>query len=603
MTVDKALRLHGAGASIRKRLLDLPVQPHMQDWHRARQSFSWDQARRAMGVEPGGTFNIAQLALDRHAEGPHGDRVAVRWLGADGRSERMSYRDLLERSNQFANVLAAAGLQRGDTLFVLLPRARGLVAAVFGALKLGLIVAPLHPQLGPEPLLTRLTLGSCRTLLTTGDLAHSLVAPLCAHLPGLEQVLTLGGDASAVGDVGAAESGTEMVDLEPLLLDASAQFSAEPTAVDQLAMLHFTSGVAGKPRGVLHAHEAALSLWMTAHLALDLHADDVYWCSVDPGDFGGLSYGVIAPLLHGVTVVLDEAGFDPAHGCDVLQQQGVTVWTTTPTVIHQLMRAGPALVRRHRFPRLRLVTSAGDALSAQAVWWGLEALGVPIHDQWWQTESGAIMIANTPAQDIKPGAMGRPLPGVDAFVVLRLPGGGVTVVDAPEAEGELAWRSAWPSMFRGYLGEDAAYRRCFATATVGELYLTGDLVRRDADGCYWFLGHARDLIKSAGHSIAPLEVESVLATHPAVSEVAVIGRPDPVLGEAALAFVVLVPGYVASQALRSELLAYALQRLGPLNAPHVLEFASQLPHARDGKLMRRLVRMQALGGCPGSIAF
>jgi len=591
MTSVPVLRLHGADERIRKRVGELVVEPHLLDWDSACATFRWDQARRAMGVLPDGALNLAQLALDRHADGPHGDRVAVRWLGADGRRQRITYRDLRERSNRFANVLELAGLRHGDTLFVLAPRLPALVAAVLGGFKAGLVVAPLHPQLGPEPLATRLERGGCRVLLTTEALYRSSVQPLRARLPGLEQVLLVGEGP----DTGAAMPPEGTMDLAPLLREVSAQFTAPPTAPEQLALLQFTSGATGRPKGVLHAHQAALSLWMTGHQALDLRDGDVVWCTAEPGDFGGLGHGVITPLLHGVTVVLDEAGFDPARGYDILQQQGVTVWVTTPMAIRQLMHAGPALQVPHRCPRLRLVTSFGEALGAQPVWWGLEALGLPIHDQWWQTESGAVMIANTPGLDIKPGAMGRPLPGVEAFVVLRRPGGGVEVLCTPEAEGELALRSGWPSLFRGYLGEDAGYRHCFARTTAGELYLTGDCVRRDADGYYWFTGHAQDLIRSGGQSIAPREVEAVLVDHPAVRDAAAIGRPDPVLGEAVEVFVTLNPGCTASDALRVELLAHARQWLGPMAAPHRLEFASHLPYTRDGRLMRRLVRLQALG--------
>lgn len=585
-----ALRFHGGDERIRKRLQDLAVPPHLRDLDAARSGFSWDLARRAMDLGPGGTLNIAQLAVDRHADGALGDRVAVRCLGADGRSQRITYRDLRDRSNRLAHVLTAAGLSPGDTLFVLTPPLPLLLDAVFGALKAGLVVALLDPLLGPEALATRLRLGYCRRLLTTPALYRSSVSALRADLPALEQVLLVGGPepgAPADPPVGA-------LDLEPLLRRAPAAFTAPPTAPESLALLHFTSGAGGQPKGALLAHQAALSLWMTAHHALDLHAGDVFWCSASPGDFGGLNLGLLAPLLHGVTVVLDEARFEPARCYDTLQRQGVTVWTTTPTHIRQLMRAGPALAGRHRFPRLRLITSFGSTLDAHAVWWGLAALGLPIHDQWAQTESSAVLIANTPGQDIKPGAMGQALPGVDAFVVLRRPGDGVEVLDTPEAVGELALRSAWPSMFRGYLGEEAGYRRCFAGSPVGPLFLTGDLVRRDAEGYYWFLGDAQDSIMSAGHSVAPVEVEAVLRAHPGVAEAAVVGRPDPVLGQAVGAFVTLAPGHAASDALRAELLADALRKLGPTLAPRWLEFASGLPHARDGRLMRRLVRLQAV---------
>jgi acetyl-CoA synthetase len=256
-----------------------------------------------------------------------------------------------------------------------------------------------------------------------------------------------------------------------------------------------------------------------------------------------------------------------------------------------LMKAGPELARRYRFPKLRFIASVGEPLNPEAVWWGQEVLGLPIHDNWWQTETGAIMIANTAAMDIKPGSMGKPLPGVEASVVRRQPDGSITVIEAPDVEGELALKRGWPSMFRGYLGQEERYRKCF----VGNWYLSGDLVKRDADGYYWFVGRADDVIKSAGHLIGPFEVESTLMEHPAVAEAGVIGKPDPLVGEVVKAFVCLKAGFEPTDELRSELLAHARVRLGAAVAPKEIAFAASLPHTRSGKIMRRLLKARELG--------
>ena len=587
-------RLHGSDDRIRKRLQGMAVQPHLLDWDAACRDFSWDQARQAMHGLPGGALNLGYEAVDRHADSPYGERVAIRWLGADGRSLRLSYRDLRDRSNRFANVLVDAGLQRGDRLFILAPRLPELYVAVIGALKAGLVVAPLYSAFGPEPVATRVQLGAGRAMLTTPSLYRRKVAPVRAQMPSLERVFLIeeAGEGGADADGGWPEA-TQA--LGPLMSAASTQFQTVLTRPDDLALLHFTSGTTGRPKGAMHVHEAALTHWMTGRHALDLHQGDVFWCTADPGWVTGMSYGILAPLLHGVTMVVDEAEFDAARWYDILEQQGVTVWYTAPTAIRMLMKVGPELLTRHRFPRLRFVASVGEPLNPQAVWWGQEQLGLPIHDNWWQTETGGIMIANTPSLDIKPGSMGKPLPGVQALVLGRLPDGGVEVISSPQADGELALRSGWPSMFRGYLGEDQRYRKCFASTAQGEIYLTGDLVKRDAEGYYWFVGRADDVIKSAGHLIGPFEVESTLMEHPAVAEAAVIGKPDPVVGETVKAFVTLKPGFDASDTLRRALLAHARTRLGPAVAPKELDFASQLPHTRSGKIMRRLVKAQELG--------
>jgi acetyl-CoA synthetase len=317
----------------------------------------------------------------------------------------------------------------------------------------------------------------------------------------------------------------------------------------------------------------------------------VYWCTADPGWVTGTSYGIVAPLLHGVTSLVDEGEFDAERWYRTLQDQRVTVWYTAPTAIRMLMKAGPEAAHRYRFPQLRFIASVGEPLNPEAVWWAQEVLGLPIHDNWWQTETGGIMIANTPAQDIKPGSMGRPLPGVDALIVRRSAGGAIEIVDQPDVQGELALRTGWPSMFRGYLGQDERYRKCFA----GDLYLSGDLARRDADGYFWFVGRADDVIKSAGHLIGPFEVESALMEHHAVAEAGVIGKPDAVVGETVKAFVLLKSGFEPSEALRMELLGHARKRLGAAVAPKEIAFVDSLPHTRSGKVMRRLLKARELG--------
>ena len=365
----------------------------------------------------------------------------------------------------------------------------------------------------------------------------------------------------------------------------------EETTAEDPALLHFTSGTTGTPKGALHVHGAVAMHYLTGLYALDLHQDDIFWCTADPGWVTGMSYGVITPLLHGVTSIADEAEFDAERWYRILQDEAVTVWYTAPTAIRMLIKAGPELAAQYRFPHLRFIASVGEPLNPEAVWWGKRVLGLPIHDNWWQTETGGIMIANTPAFDIKPGSMGRPLPGVDAHIVHRNDDGTVSLIDEPGVEGELALESGWPSMFRGYLHEDARYRKCFSD----NLYLTGDLAKRDSDGYYWFVGRADDVIKSAGHLIGPFEVESALTSHPAVAEAAVIGKPDPTVGEMVKAFVLLKDGFTAGEDLRLQLLGHARKRLGATVAPKEIEFVDTLPHTRSGKIMRRLLKARELG--------
>ena len=420
--------------------------------------------------------------------------------------------------------------------------------------------------------------------MTTDTLYARKVAKIMNKLPTLKHVLL-------VGEGGAAVDFPGTLDLR-LLMDAAADaFDIVRTTAEDPALLHFTSGTTGTPKGAIHVHDAVVMHYMTGKYALDFHPEDVFWCTADPGWVTGTSYGIIAPLLHGVTSIIDEGDFDVEHWYRILQDHEVTVWYTAPTAIRMLMKAGAELARNYRFPKLRFVASVGEPLNPEAVWWGQEVLGLPIHDNWWQTETGGIMIANTPAMDIKPGSMGLPLPGVEAFVVRREEDGAVALVDEADVEGELALKRGWPSMFRGYLNQEERYRKCFA----GDLYLTGDLVRRDADGYYWFVGRADDVIKSAGHLIGPFEVESALMEHPAVAEAGVIGKPDEIVGEVVKAFVSLKREYETSEALRLELLGHARKRLGAAVAPKEIAFVASLPRTRSGKIMRRLLKARELG--------
>ncbi|MDA8438769.1 MAG: AMP-binding protein, partial [Propionibacterium sp.] len=334
----------------------------------------------------------------------------------------------------------------------------------------------------------------------------------------------------------------------------------------------------------------------TSRMVLDLHPGETYWCTADPGWVTGTSYGVIAPLLHGVTSIVDDGEFDAERWYSILAEHHVSVWYTAPTAIRMLMKSGDELAHTHGLPSLRFIASGGEPLNPEAVWWGKQTLGLPIHDNWWQTETGGIMIANTPAMPIKPGSMGRPLPGIEAAIVRRVDGAVEPV--AVDEEGELALRRGWPSMMRGYLGDDDRYRRCF----VGDWYLTGDLARRDADGYFWFVSRADDVIKSAGHLIGPFEVESALLQHPAVAEAAVIGVPDDLVGEVVRAFVSLKPGIAPGATLHRDIIAHARKRLGAAVAPKEIDFLPTLPRTRSGKIMRRLLKARALGLPEGDLS-
>jgi acetyl-CoA synthetase len=574
--------------TILKRPGEAIVPPNLVDYEQACAEFTWDGARRELDGLPGGLgLNIAHEAVDRHTSASCAERVALRCLGRQGEVRDITYRELRDSTNRFANTLDGLGVRAGQRVFVLLGRVPDLPIVVLGALKLGAVVCPLFSAFGPEPIRQRLDRGDGRVLVTTETLYRRKVEQLRGVLPQLEHVLL----------AGAGDTAPETIDLEKALAAASPVYEIPPTSRDAMALLHFTSGTTGAPKGAIHVHDAVVAHLATGRFALDLHPDDVYWCTADPGWVTGMSYGIISPLTHGVTSVIDEREFDARRWYQTLQDQRVTVWYTSPTAVRMLMKAGPEVAGEFDLSALRFVASVGEPLNPEAVVWGSDVLGLPIHDNWWQTETGGIMIANYAAVDIKPGSMGRPLPGVEAAILRQDANGDVIVRDGeliecgPCEEGELALRPGWPSMFRGYLHDDERYQRCFR----GGWYLTGDLASRDADGCFWFVGRGDDMIKSAGHLIGPFEVESALMEHPAVAEAGVIGKPDPVAGELVKAFVVLQAGQVASDELRLDLIGLGRKRLGAALAPKEIAFVDDLPKTRSGKIMRRLLRARDLG--------
>jgi len=558
------------------------VAPNLADYERVRADFSWEAARRELDGLPGGRgLNIAHEAVDRHVDHGRGDRLALLWLGKDGDSRRLTYRALAAETNRFANVLRSLGVGKGDRVFALTPRIPELYVACLGTLKNASVFSPLFSAFGPEPIAARVGAGRGKVLVTTDVLYKRKVASIRSSLPALEHVLLVRTTASPLPE------GTR--DLRELLSAASERFEIPPTDPEDMALLHFTSGTTGKPKGAVHVHAAVVAHHATGKLALDLHPEDVFWCTADPGWVTGTSYGIIAPLTHGIVNVVDEADFDAERWYGILRDQRISVWYTAPTAVRMMMRVGAAMARRFETPALRFIASVGEPLNPEAVLWGQEAFGLPIHDNWWQTETGGIMIANFASMDIRPGSMGRPLPGVEAAVVRRSERG-VEVVPAGE-EGELALARGWPSMFRGYLDDDERYRKCFA----GDWYLTGDLARQDDAGYFWFVGRADDVIKSSGHLIGPFEVESALLEHPAVAEAGVIGKPDPIAMEIVKAFVSLKPGYQPGEALERELLGFARTRLGAAVAPKEIAIVASLPRTRSGKIMRRLLKARELG--------
>ena len=565
------------------------TDPHLLDYEKIRASFSWDNVTSELsGLPDRKGLNIAHEAVDRQAESHLKDTVALRFIHKDRSFSDYTYSDLQQQTSKFANVLKKLGVQKGERIFALTGRIPELYITALGTLKSTAVFCPLFSVFGPEPILQRLKKGDASVLLTTSLLFEKKVKQLLEQLPSLRYVI-LSDATEPVSD--------KILSYSKLMEQADTEFIIPETSPEDLALLHFTSGTTGMPKGALHVHKAVLTHYITGKYVLDFHEGDVFWCTADPGWVTGTSYGIIAPLVNGVTSIIDEEEFDAARWYSILEEHKVTIWYTAPTAIRRLMRMDIKRLENYNLENLRIILSVGEPLQAEAVIWGEKTFGIPILDNWWQTETGGIMIANYPSMKVKPGSMGKPLPGVEV-AISEVKDNQIQLLTEPDLQGHLVLKKGFPSLFRGYLHEEERYNKCF----IGEWYLSGDLAKKDADGYFWFVGRADDIIKTSGHLVGPFEVESTLMRHPMVAEVAVIGKPEPTIGELVKAFVVLKSGNVPNEETKMNIMGFARKELGPAVAPKEIEFVENIPKTRSGKILRRLLKARELGLPEGDIS-
>ena len=557
---------------------EIAVKPNLDHRYVLGGDFDWTQMEKELGIQRHEELNLAYLAIDRHAASSRRDKVALFWEGKNGETESYTFGQLSTLTSKFANALAGMGVAKGDRVFTFMERIPELYIAIFGGLKLGAIVGPLFADFGPDPVKDRLEDSGAKVLVTSPTL-RARIASILPELPELKHVIVAGRDSQhslQAGDISYYEA----------MDSASAHFPDIRTGASDYSIMHYTSGTTGKPKGAALIHLAAIQQYATGKWVLDFHEDDIYWCTADPGWVTGTSYGMSAPWTNGVTQVICEGGFRASAWYSLIEKYKVTVWYTAPTALRMLMKAGEKVVEQHDLSSLRHICSVGEPLNPEAIIWGQKVFKQAIHDNWWQTETGAILIANYPFMTVRPGSMGRPIPGITAAII----DDNYTEVP-PGEEGNLAIRPGWPSMFKTYWNNDELYQSRFQKGW----YITGDRARQDADGYFWFVGRADDVINTAGHLVGPFEVESVLIEHPAVAEAGVIGKPDPIAMEVVKAFVSLKDGYEPTPELRRELTQLARRKLAAAAAPREIEFIDSLPKTRSGKIMRRLLKAKELG--------
>ena len=496
-------------------------------------------------------------------------------------SKDFTFNDLEVDSNRFANLLAGSGFQKGDIFFTFLPKLPEQFISFLGGLKLQLIVGTLFSNFGDEALVERLQ--GAKGIITRKSLLKRVLKAR-ERLPALQTIL--------VSDL-AEDQDKHILSYARLMEKSNTNFSTPTTSAETPAVLHYTSGSTAKPKGVLHVHGGIVAHSQSAREILQLNDDEIFWCTADQGWVTGTTYGISGPWSLGVTQMHYGGGYDPRAWFQLLEREKVSIWYTAPTALRMLMREDEDMLRQYKLDALKYIFSVGEPLNPEVLHWGRRVLARDIHDTWFQTETGSIMIANHPGMPIKPGSMGKPLNGIQAVIVSDE--GKVQKVNTP---GNLCLKPGWPSMFVTYLNNEEVYRERFRHG----YYFTGDMAQQDEEGYFWFLGRSDDVINTAGHLVSPFEVESSLLELKEVAESGVIGAPDDILFEKVVAFVVLRPPHEWSDELDLKMRLHISNRISSMAAPQEIRPVESLPKNKSGKIMRRVLKAWYLGQDSGDLS-
>lgn len=540
---------------------------NLQDYTETYRNFDWSEVEKTFTWSETGKVNMAYECIDKHVDQGRGDKVALHYQD-EQRTESYTFTEMKDRSNQAANVLKdKANVNKGDRVFIFMPRTPELYFAFMGILKLGAIVGPLFEAFMEKAVTDRLENSEAKVIITTNTLLPRIPVD---QLPHLETVVVVDDDVDG-----------NYVDFNHEMKAASTDFDMEWLNLDDGLILHYTSGSTGQPKGVLHEQRAMMVHYISGKYVLDIQEDDVYWCTADPGWVTGTSYGVFSPWLNGARNCIVGGRFSPEAWYKMIEDFKVTIWYTAPTALRMLMSAGDDVIKNYDLSSLRSILSVGEPLNPEVIKWAKDVYGLRVLDTWWMTETGGHMIVNYPTMDMKLGSMGKPLPGIEAAIVddqgNELPANRM---------GNLAIKKGWPSMMVAIWKNPEKYDSYF----IGDWYVSGDSAYKDEDGYFWFQGRVDDVIMTAGERVGPFEVESKLVEHEAVAEAGVIGKPDRVRGEIIKAFVALKDGYEPSDDLKEDIRQFVKKGLAAHAAPREIEFKDKLPKTRSGKIMRRVLK-------------
>ncbi|NJP05496.1 MAG: acetate--CoA ligase [Chloroflexaceae bacterium] len=557
----------------------------------------------------GGKTNIIYNAIDRHVKTWRRNKLALIWEGEDGTLRTYSYHLLNREVSKIANVLKSMGVKKGDIVTIYLPRIPELPLCMLACAKIGAMHSVVYGGFSVEALADRIDDSKSRVLITadSGFMRGKFVElkkiadEAIARTPSVQTCIVVRRTGQDIN----MESGRDLWLHDLLALPiASAHCETEPMDAEDPLFILYTSGTTGRPKGVVHTHGGYMvGTYTTLKHVFDIKEEDRWWCAADPGWITGHSYIVYSPLLTGTTSFIYEGAPNypyPDRWWSMIAKYGISILYTAPTAIRGLMRFGEAWPSRHDLSTLRLLGSVGEPINPEAWRWYHQVIGheqCPIMDTWWQTETGHFMITPTPVLPLKPGSATRPFLGIDIDVVHE----DGSSCEANE-DGLLIIKRPWPGMLRTILNDPDRYVTTYFEKVPGGVYTVGDSARKDEDGYIWIIGRLDDVIKVSGYRLGTAEVESALVSHSAVAEAAAIGLPHELKGNAIHTFVILREGYEGSQQLEDELKAHVGHEMGPIARPERVEFVTSLPKTRSGKIMRRVLKAQALGQDVGDIS-
>lgn len=530
------------------------------------------------GMQGGKGMNIAHEAVARHAYNENANKIALKYVSSNGSIQDFSFERLHELSSRFANIMQQLCINQGETIAYLGGRGPEMYIALLGSLKAKLILSPISVHFGIGMTATFLRLADPSIIITSNEDFEKLIRPLWYKQPRLRYIL--------LTDASIHES-ERLLSLPLLMRQTSDKFEIPVTTSDTPALLHFTSGTTGIPKAVIHGHSIAQSLFIAGQYVLDFKKDDIFLSTTDPGWIADTVYGIIAPLMHGITTVVRQLIPNDYSCYDFLRNLKITVWLTRSAFLKTLRNEKFPYNESLNLPDLRLIEIVGESPDADTMTWVKATLGKSVMENLLQTESGGIVIANSPMIPNKPGSLGRPLPGIEVAIARFDDSNGIQLVSDPMQQGFLMIKKGWPSMFKAYKNREDFYQQCFN----GDWYITGDLVQQDEEGYYWYMGRAEDMINIAGHLLGASFIEQKWARHPAISEVAVIGISKPENESVMRGFVVLKHGMTSNEKLEQDIKAFVANELRIKQETIEVAFLAELPRTPNGQLLRRALQI------------